>query len=208
MKRSTVVAANSNKSIFGQNGPWIGVIQFTQQTICREFKNCYINSLLQNTMNVSNIIYSFLVTIFVILNNPQITKARSENFKSEITNFFGLSMWVGISEAIRLLSTCLLSISRSMTSRIEFLNNIIEKYSLILRNSLVLDTAYNTMSTDTKTNIDSDMPEDTKINTNTSSSNNGSPKSTDGENSRGFYEWLAGLIDGDGWFSTIKERVC
>ena len=31
-------------------------------------------------MNVSNIIYSFLVTIFgaLILNNPQITKARSE----------------------------------------------------------------------------------------------------------------------------------
>jgi hypothetical protein len=97
-------------------------------------------------MNVSNIIYSFLVTIFVILNNPQITKARSENFKSEITNFFGLSMLVGISEAIRLLSTCLLSISTygssiypSYTfaqevdkSRIEFLNNIIEKYSLIL----------------------------------------------------------------------------
>jgi len=105
MKRSTVVAANSNKSIFGQNGPWIGVIQFTQQTICREFKNCYINSLLQNTMNVSNIIYSFLVTIFVIRDNPQITKACSENFKSEIINFFGLSMWVGISEAKRLRST-------------------------------------------------------------------------------------------------------
>jgi hypothetical protein len=34
------------------------------------------------------------------LNNPQITKARSENFKSEITKFFGLSMWVEISEVI------------------------------------------------------------------------------------------------------------
>jgi len=71
-----------------------------QQTICREFKNCYNNSLLQNTNNVRNIIYSFIVTIFVILNNPQITKARSENFKSEITKFFGLSMSVEISEAI------------------------------------------------------------------------------------------------------------
>jgi hypothetical protein len=51
--------------------------------------------------------YSFLVIIFVILNNPQITKARNENFKSEKINlnFFGLSMLVGISEAIRLLST-------------------------------------------------------------------------------------------------------
>lgn len=60
----------------------IGVIELMQQTICREFKNCYNNSLLQNTINVRSIIYSFIVTIFVILNNPQITKARSGNFKS------------------------------------------------------------------------------------------------------------------------------
>ena len=72
---STVVAANSNKSIFGQNGPWIGLTQYTQRTIFGEFKNWDINLLLQNTYNVSNIIYSFLVTNFVILNNPQITKA-------------------------------------------------------------------------------------------------------------------------------------
>lgn len=52
-----------------------------KRTICRKFKNCYINLLLQNTQNISNIIYSFLVTNFVILNNPQITKARSENLK-------------------------------------------------------------------------------------------------------------------------------
>jgi hypothetical protein len=90
-------------------------------------------------------------------------------------------MWVGISEAIRLLSTCLLLISRSKTLIIEFINK--EKCSLIPRDSLVLDTAHNTMSAegDTKTNIDSDMPEDTKISTKTTGGNNGSPKSTDGD---------------------------
>jgi hypothetical protein len=67
--------------------------------------NYLTNSLLQNTKNVSNLSDSFLVKIFVILNNPQITKARRIFFKSEISNFFGLSMLVGISEAIRLLST-------------------------------------------------------------------------------------------------------
>lgn len=83
-------------------------LQLSQQTICRKFKNwCIIftNSLLQITKNVSNLSDSFLVRMFVILNNPQITKARRIFFKSEIINFFGLSMLVGISEAIRLLST-------------------------------------------------------------------------------------------------------
>ncbi len=83
---STAISASSNKNVFGQDGPLIGIIQIMQQTIRREFKNCYNNSLLQNTNNVSNIIYSFIVTIFVILNNPQITKARSENFKSSFIN--------------------------------------------------------------------------------------------------------------------------
>ena len=47
---------------------------------------------------------------------------------------------------------------------------------------------------DTKTNIDSDMPEDTKISTKTTGGNNGSPKSTDGDVGKAFYEGLAGLI--------------
>lgn len=41
--------------------------------------------------------------------NPQITKAQSVNFKLEIKEFFKLSMLVGISEAICLLSTFLIS---------------------------------------------------------------------------------------------------
>ena len=42
-------------------------------------------------------------------NNPQVTKAQSKNFKLEIKEFFKLSMLVGTSEAIRLLSTFLIS---------------------------------------------------------------------------------------------------
>lgn len=108
---STVISASSNKNVFGQDGPLTEerlALQLSQQTICRKFKNwCIIfsNSLLQITKNVSNLSDSILVRIFVILNNPQITKARRIFFKSEIRNFFGLSMLVGISEAIRLLST-------------------------------------------------------------------------------------------------------
>lgn len=51
------------------------LLLFICRGLFREFKNWDINLLLQNTYNVSNIIYSFLVTNFVILNNPQITKA-------------------------------------------------------------------------------------------------------------------------------------
>jgi intein-encoded DNA endonuclease-like protein len=91
---STAISASSNKNVFGQDGPLIVIIQLMQQTICREFKNCYNNSLLQNTINVRSIIYSFIVTIFVILNNPQITKARSANFKSSFMYKWRLSMLV------------------------------------------------------------------------------------------------------------------
>jgi hypothetical protein len=42
--------------------------------------------------------------------NPQVTKAQSENFKLGIKEFFKLSMRVGTSEAICLLSTFLINI--------------------------------------------------------------------------------------------------
>nr|YP_009722388.1 hypothetical protein [Morchella importuna]QGN66790.1 hypothetical protein [Morchella importuna] len=187
-----------------------------QQTICREFKNCYNNSLLQNTNNVRNIIYSFIVTIFVILNNPQITKARSENFKSEITKIFRLSMWVEISEAIRMLSTCLLI---SLALRAMKLNK---------NNRKIFDPVVY-LTNDTDINSGCMLPTDTKINTNLSinNNNNSSPKFTDGNNANSkaggraalrsaplqraaarpsaFNEWLAGLIDGDGCFQLSKK---
>lgn len=114
---STTISASSNKSVFGHNGSLIVLLQLTQQTICRELMNASFkkehwmndisNSLLFNTKNISNTMYSFLVRIFIILiSNPQITKTQSENFKSkiQIMNFW-LCMLVEISEAIRLLPT-------------------------------------------------------------------------------------------------------
>ncbi len=88
-------------------------------------------------------------------------------------------MLVGISEAIRLLSTCLLLTTRSH----------------------VLYTIYNMV-----TNINSATSTDT-VSTNTRNSNYGSPKSTDGDsaNNKKFNEWLAGLIDGDGCFQLSKK---
>ena len=65
----------------------------TQQTICREFKNCCNNSLLLSTKIIRYIANIFLVKILVTLNNPQITKARSENFKPGIINFSRLSIF-------------------------------------------------------------------------------------------------------------------
>ena len=88
---STTISAYSNKSVFGQDGSLIEIILLTQQTICKKFKNCYNNSLLLNTKGIRYIIYIFLVKILVILNNPQITKARSVNFKPGIINFSRLS---------------------------------------------------------------------------------------------------------------------
>ena len=105
---STTISASSNKSVFGHNGSLIEIFQLTQQTICRKLKNWYFSLLLLNTINVSNTLYSLIVKTFVILSNPQITKARGLHLKSKIiVNKFWLSMWVGISEAIRLLSTLL-----------------------------------------------------------------------------------------------------
>ena len=235
---STVVAASSNKSIFGQDGPLIGIIQLMQQTICGKFKNCNINSLLQNTKNVRNIVYSFLVTIFVIdLNNPPITKARNmaptlrqyqswlaPYFKSEIINFFGLSMQVGISEAIRLGSACLLLISciPSLLARvrIEFINNI-EKYSLIPYAllgqglpevegiiNIKSNGLMNVKTTDSSSPISGPSGPEAESKEAAKNRNNDSPESTgdvDANSQSAFNEWLAGLIDGDGCFQLSKK---
>jgi len=104
--------------------------------------------------------------------NPQITKAQSENFKFGIKNFFELSMLVGISEAIRLLSTFTMYI----------------KYFFILfKNSLFLYT--NSLK-----DISDKENRSRKV----------YDKKASGKDKR-FYEWLAGVIDGDGCFSLSKK---
>lgn len=84
--------------------------------------------------------------------NPQVTKARSDNFKLEIKEFFKLSMLVETSEAIRWLSTVRVS-SCEVTTQIN--------------------------------KCDINLPKKDKR--------------------ERFYEWLAGLIDGDGCFLLSKK---
>ena len=60
----------------------------------------------------------FFVKILAILDNPRITNARSVSYKLRITEFSSLSMLVGISEAIRLLSTVYLRRVRGKDNKI------------------------------------------------------------------------------------------
>jgi Cytochrome C and Quinol oxidase polypeptide I/LAGLIDADG endonuclease len=201
---SHVIGTLSDKSVFGQCGPKnIWIIYFSQRTICRKFLeglkillyynliilmyNIYIFlvSNIQYTQNISNKIYSFLVKIFVYLNNPQITKARINNFKLskfKITYFFELSMLVGISEAIRLLLTFYINLINiniiklfSIYSLKKYFHLFNFKYSVI-PNEVLSFLNYKSNDKDTyKLNEDP------------------------------FNEWLAGIIDGDGCFLLSKK---
>jgi len=114
--------------------------------------------------------------------NPQITKARSEIFKLGIKEFFELSMLVGISEAIRLLSIFTIFIKDF------FIKYFFIKYLFILfKNSLFLYTS-------SLKDIADKMNRSVKAN----------DKKTYGKDER-FYEWLAGVIDGDGCFLLSKK---
>src|ERR1700735_2416521 len=109
---STTISASSNKNVFGRkrNGPLnilqkLNVKHLTQQTICRKsIKFIYA------TIKISLIYfckYAFLVIKLINIDNPQITKALNYSFKSRSKTSLSKrsSMLVGISEAIRLLST-------------------------------------------------------------------------------------------------------
>ena len=189
----------SDKSVFGQCGPKnISFLYeyFLQQTICRElcsFYICYTNNNLvdkikyilkiwltyiQNTKNISNNFYSFLVKIFVLNNNPQITKAQIIFLsKLKIINFFELSMLVGISEAIRLL-----------------LANIFNLINYIKLKILTYIPKYIIISKIKYSGFNNGIPSyhEKSENYNQLSSNP-------------FNEWLAGIIDGDGCFLLSKK---
>jgi len=113
--------------------------------------------------------------------NPQVTKAQSENFKLRIIEFFKLSMWVGISEAI-----CLWSIMP--------LISIIYLFKYFFQNFIFLCKE----SINDIINID-------EVDTNINKDNINLPKKDSDER---FYEWLAGFIDGDGCFLLSKKRIC
>ena len=112
--------------------------------------------------------------------NPQITKARSENFKLGIKEFSELGMWVGISEAIRLLSI--------------YINYLF----ILLKNSFLtfLYTKVNSLKDNDNNNISS------KVNDKKESS---CGPAAGKDNEERFYEWLAGIIDGDGYFFLSKK---
>lgn len=110
-------------------------------------------------------------------NNPQVTKAQSKNFKLEIKEFFKLSMLVGTSEAIRLLSTFLIS---TFYLFIYSLQNLI----FLCKESV------------------NDIINNDKIDTQINKDNINLPKK---DNNERFYEWLAGYIDGDGCFLLSKK---
>jgi hypothetical protein len=102
--------------------------------------------------------------------NPQITKARSKNFQLGIKEFFELSMLVGISEAIRLLSTF-----------------TIKDFFMFFKNSF--------LDTNSLKDICDKENKPTKV----------YDKKSYGKQDERFFEWLAGVIDGDGCFSLSKK---
>lgn len=169
---STTISANSNKNVFGyiKNSSLIKWTLLTQQTICREIKE-FLQFILLNTLVLWNYKVS-LVKILVMYDNPQITKARSVNFKLGIKKFFELSMLVGISEAIRLLSTFTI---------------YIKDFFILFKNSLLYTNALKDMCDNKNTSI--------KVN----------HKNAYGKDDERFYEWLAGVIDGDGCFLLSKK---
>ena len=175
---STVIAAGSGKNVFGylQNSSLINKILLTQQTICREVKE-FKQFILLNTPIIWNIFSS--VKTLVMYDNPQVTKAQSKNFKLGIKEFFKLSMRVGTSEAICLLST--------------FLINIFYLFKYSFQNLIYLSI---------ESINNSDSIKNNEIDTQTNNDNINLPKKDREER---FYEWLAGFIDGDGCFLLSKK---
>ena len=164
-----------------------------QQTICREFMNSFKNSLLLNTNNFTRYIihttYGLLVKILAILNNPQITKARSNIFKLRIKYFSKLSLWVGISEAIRLLPTfsiCHILKVLFQPKREDLINLVSIDPNFIIK-----------LKDDKEGEVDGN---EEKINY-----QNNNLFNTEKEKDKKFNEWLAGFIDGDGCFLLSKK---
>ena len=105
---STTISANSNKTVFGQDGPLKKFLM--QQTIRRNsvyhiLQTTFLFILNNIKINLKNV-KMFVQEILFPTGNPPITKAPNFiNLKSKIKESIRLSMWVVISEAICLLST-------------------------------------------------------------------------------------------------------
>ncbi len=128
------------------------------------------------------------VTIFVLPYNPQITKARINKhnlYKSNINRNSGLSMLVGISEAIRVLFFMpIFALALVILIYLYYLFSIFANKNPILK----------IIGKSAKTNLKSlkDKPITSNLGANFL------------ENQK-FNRWLAGLIDGDGCFQLSKK---
>ena len=110
--------------------------------------------------------------------NPQITKARSKNFQLGIKEFFELSMLVGISEAIRLLSTY-------SSLRMKYSIFTVFKYFITLIETLTLFISAITPSLKQYTSFRGEIPgnEITLVDKEVSTNNSGSTNNPDSKES-------------------------
>ncbi len=143
-----------------------------------------------------------LVIIFVYSYNPQITNARiillsKILYKSKITLNSGLSMLVGISEAIRLLffnlyKTLLIeSFSNKSKGSLNYFNNKLFNYKDYYKAGIkTLNSCIQKISIRPYTTL----PTSTK---------EGKGKGVNNDNI--FNQWLAGVLDGDGCFQLSKK---
>jgi len=174
---SHIISTFSKKPIFGQMA--LDIFYVMQQTICRKVKRYLIFFKLQNTKIVSNLYDSFLVKIFVIFYNPQITKAHINYLYKSTSKDVWLSMLVGISEAIcLLLAMIIIDYSDSVTCK--NLLEILYIYPIIYfkRNTKFSTKRLFSHLTRSNKNFDKELA---------------------------YNEWLAGLIDGDGSFQLSKK---
>ena len=142
-------------------------------------------------------IISVLVKKFVYSYNPQITKARIlilKLYKSNITLSIGLSMLVGISEAIRLLFFNFIFFRGLYLIKLMNINYNRKNFKFSSSKIFQLNRYYSTQS-DSKIylNSNTDLNLDNAIEDKQPSFN------------KSFNQWLAGLIDGDGCFQLTKK---
>ena len=219
---STTISANSNKTIFGYiRSSLIKIYLLMQQTISRKLYP-FLGILLSTPFDWIFIIS--IVKILVIYDNPQITKTRSENFKPYIKEFIGLSMLVGISEAICLWSIlfftnylsiltinfCFLLISFKYYYTL-YLENLIIKLNYVLFHA---DTLSEKLVLKIKELDNPEINEEDSINDEVDENDeegDNVPEPShnfEGEENVRFFEWLAGIIDGDGCFLVSKKGYC
>lgn len=230
---STTISTYSNKSVFGYiSSSLIKIHLLMQQTICRKVSS-FLGILLSTPFNWKFI--NSIVKILVVSDNPQITNARSENFKPDIKEFIGLSMLVGISEAIRLWSTLLFTNYLSiLTINFALLFNSLKHYNTLYLVNLRIKLNYvlfhvatllacaenitlkikesdnSEINKEDYINDEVDEYDEEDVNEPKSSHNfvASLKKNNAGKENERFYEWLAGIIDGDGCFLVSKKGYC